>query len=48
MLAMMSDAIEPGTVSRDAGRRGRADLHVHTLYCDGGQAPEAVVLAAAG
>jgi predicted metal-dependent phosphoesterase TrpH len=29
-------------------RRGRADLHVHTLYSDGGQAPEAVVRAAAG
>jgi hypothetical protein len=28
--------------------RGRADLHVHTLYSDGGQSPEAVVRAAAG
>ena len=48
MLAAMSDdAITPDTGRRDA-RRGRADLHVHTLYSDGGQAPEAVVLAAAG
>lgn len=27
---------------------GRADLHVHTLYSDGGQAPEVIVRAAAG
>jgi predicted metal-dependent phosphoesterase TrpH len=27
---------------------GRADLHVHSLYSDGGQAPEAIVRAAAG
>src|SRR4030095_8886570 len=48
MLAAMSDdAITPDTWRRDA-RRGRADLHVHTLYSDGGRAPEAVVLAAAG
>jgi predicted metal-dependent phosphoesterase TrpH len=29
-------------------RQGRADLHVHTLWSDGAQRPEAVVAAAAG
>jgi predicted metal-dependent phosphoesterase TrpH len=34
--------------SRRAGVDGRADLHVHSLYSDGGQSPEAIVRAAAG
>jgi len=42
-----------GVLTRDRARRrplcgGRADLHVHSLYSDGGQAPEAIVRAAAG
>jgi PHP domain-containing protein len=36
------------TTGRDTTGRGRADLHVHTLYSDGGQSPEAIVRAAAG
>ena len=44
----MSPAIAAHRAHWHAARRGRADLHVHTLYSDGGQAPEAVVLAAAG
>jgi len=38
--------------ARRGGRRctgsGRADLHVHSVYSDGGQTPEALVRAAAG
>ena len=46
----MDDAIAGGTGRRQSHSscRGRADLHVHTLYSDGGQSPEAVVRAAAG
>jgi len=32
----------------DTDRLGRADLHVHSVWSDGRQAPEALVLAAAG
>ncbi len=47
-----SDVMD-GVLTRDRARRrplcgGRADLHVHSLYSDGGQAPEAIVRAAAG
>jgi hypothetical protein len=34
--------------SRRPGVEGRADLHVHSLYSDGGQAPETIVRAASG
>jgi hypothetical protein len=44
----MSHRIASDMTARNGARRGRADLHVHTLYSDGGQAPEAVVRAAAG
>jgi hypothetical protein len=46
----MDDAIAggPGRRQSHSSCRGRADLHVHTLYSDGGQSPEAVVRAAAG
>ena len=46
----MNDIIAGGTGRRHSHSscRGRADLHVHTLYSDGGQSPEAVVRAAAG
>jgi predicted metal-dependent phosphoesterase TrpH len=47
-----SDVMD-GVLTRDRARRrplcgGRADLHVHSLYSDGGQVPEAIVRAAAG
>jgi predicted metal-dependent phosphoesterase TrpH len=48
MLDVMTHAITRHTADRGSARRGRADLHVHTLYSDGGQAPEVVVRAAAG
>jgi hypothetical protein len=40
--------VMPHTTSGRETGRGRADLHVHTLYSDGGQSPEAIVRAAAG
>ena len=43
----MSQAITSLTAQRNAAHPGRADLHIHTLYSDGGQAPEGVMLAAA-
>lgn len=44
----MESVIARKPAGRDATGRGRADLHVHTLYSDGGQSPEAIVRAAAG
>jgi hypothetical protein len=45
---MIDDAIAHHRKRGESTGRGRADLHVHTLYSDGGQSPEAVVRAAAG
>jgi hypothetical protein len=43
------DALRPqGQATRAESSDGRADLHVHSLYSDGGQTPEAIVRAAAG
>ncbi len=43
------DASRPqGQATRAESSDGRADLHVHSLYSDGGQTPEAIVRAAAG
>jgi len=43
------DALLPrGQSTRAESSDGRADLHVHSLYSDGGQTPEAIVRAAAG
>ena len=44
----MNDLAAHGRKPRESTGRGRADLHVHTLYSDGGQSPEAVVRAVAG
>jgi predicted metal-dependent phosphoesterase TrpH len=44
----MNNLIAHDRERRESTGRGRADLHVHTLYSDGGQSPEAVVRAAAG
>ena len=44
----MNDLVAHDRKPRESTGRGRADLHVHTLYSDGGQSPEAVVRAAAG
>jgi hypothetical protein len=46
--SMIDDAIAHHRKRGESTGRGRADLHVHTLYSDGGQSPEAVVRAAAG
>ena len=43
----MEHAIARERDGRESTGRGRADLHVHTLYSDGGQSPEAIVRAAA-
>src|SRR5215831_9261441 len=37
----------PGAARRRGDVSGRADLHVHSLWSDGAQAPETIVLAAA-
>jgi len=48
MLTSM-DALLPRGLGRCSPTGdGRADLHVHSLYSDGGQTPEAIVRAAAG
>ena len=44
----MEFALRRDRLRRRASFTGRADLHVHSLYSDGGQAPEAIVRAAAG
>jgi len=44
----MEFALRRDRLRRRASFTGRADLHVHSLYSDGGQAPEAIVRDAAG
>lgn len=44
----MEFALRRDEPARRTSVSGRADLHVHSLYSDGGQPPEAIVRAAAG
>jgi predicted metal-dependent phosphoesterase TrpH len=44
----METLLPPGLSCRPERADGRADLHVHSRYSDGGQSPEVIVRAAAG
>jgi predicted metal-dependent phosphoesterase TrpH len=44
----MDTLLRRGLARRPGRADGRADLHVHSWYSDGGQSPEAIVRAAAG